>query len=227
VPRARAGGTEPGEDKAGKPEQERRDAVLDVVMVRPRLVARKPGRQRMRRLGPIDTRKRDQRKTDDHGEPNEKTAALHEAQAYGLSPTVVDSSECNATPPRLCRCDRIHRPPLSEPGPEYERATRGPLFRSPSRSRFRPPAPLTFGFRLLPSLPASTYLRSVLGARRNLGEVKAFRKRSERGKERNLHGFNYPHFHSRPCSLWKRPRPAWLESRTCRTCLVRPRSTAA
>ena len=67
---------------------------------------------------------------------------------------------------------------------------------------------MTFGFRLLPSLPASTYLRSVLGANGNLGEVRSFRKRSKRRKERNLQGFNYPHFHSRPCSLWKGRR--WL-----------------
>jgi hypothetical protein len=35
---------------------------------------------------------------------------------------------------------------------------------------------MTFGFRLLPSLPASTYLRSVLGANGNLGEDRSFRK---------------------------------------------------
>jgi hypothetical protein len=39
---------------------------------------------------------------------------------------------------------------------------------SPSRFRFRPPLPLTFPFRVLPSDSASTYLRSVLGARRRL-----------------------------------------------------------
>src|SRR5205814_8117806 len=91
----------------------------------------------------------------------------------------------------------------------------------------RPPDPLTFGFRLLPSVPASTYFRSVLGANGNLGEVRSFRKRSKRRKERNLQEFNYPHFHSRPCSLWILFLLAHLESRTCRTCLVRPRSTTA
>ena len=35
---------------------------------------------------------------------------------------------------------------------------------SPSRFRFRPPFPLTFPFRVLPSDSVSTYLRSVLGA---------------------------------------------------------------
>jgi hypothetical protein len=34
--------------------------------------------------------------------------------------------------------------------------------------RFRPPPPRTFAFRLLPSGAASTYSRSVLGARGNL-----------------------------------------------------------
>src|SRR5438034_10861046 len=39
---------------------------------------------------------------------------------------------------------------------------------SPSQFRFRPPFPLTFAFRLLPSDSVSTYLRSVLGAIGNL-----------------------------------------------------------
>ena len=39
------------------------------------------------------------------------------------------------------------------------------LLHSPSRFRFRPPLRLTFGFRLLPPGEASSYLRSVLGAR--------------------------------------------------------------
>jgi hypothetical protein len=39
---------------------------------------------------------------------------------------------------------------------------------SPSRFRFRPPLPLTFPFRVLPSDSVSTYLRSVLGARGTL-----------------------------------------------------------
>src|SRR5205085_5994078 len=110
---------------------------------------------------------------------------------------------------------------------QNETATRGPPFRSPSRFRFRPPAPLTFGFRLLPSVPASTYSRSVLGANGNLGEARSYRKRSERRKGRNLQKFNFPHFHSRPCSLWKAPRQVGLESCTCRTSLARLRSITA
>jgi hypothetical protein len=52
-------------------------------------------------------------------------------------------------------------------------------------------------------------LRSVLGANGNLGEVRSFRKRSERRKERNLQKFNFPHFHSTPCSLWKSLPASW------------------
>jgi hypothetical protein len=110
---------------------------------------------------------------------------------------------------------------------EKETAAREPPFRSPSRFRFRPPAPLTFGFRLLPSLPASTYLRSVLGAGGNLGEVRSLCKRSRERKNRNLQGLNYPHFHSKPCSLWKCDPGAPLQSRTCRTCPARRASTTA
>src|SRR5438105_2083300 len=50
------------------------------------------------------------------------------------------------------------------------------LLRSPSRSHFRPPFSLTFGFRLWPSRPASSYVRSVLGARTNLGGGATIRK---------------------------------------------------
>src|SRR5258705_7276816 len=39
---------------------------------------------------------------------------------------------------------------------------------SPSQFHFRPPFPLTFAFRLLPSDSVSTYSRSVLGAIGNL-----------------------------------------------------------
>jgi hypothetical protein len=49
------------------------------------------------------------------------------------------------------------------------RASRTTERNSPSRWRFRPLSPLTFRFRVEPSGWASTYSRSVLGARRNLG----------------------------------------------------------
>jgi hypothetical protein len=51
---------------------------------------------------------------------------------------------------------------------------------SPSRFRFRPPLPLTFPFRVLPSDSVSTYLRSVLGASSNLTSA----TRGSRGREK-------------------------------------------
>ena len=212
--------------------------MLEMVVVRPRFVARKPRGQRLGRLRPVHDRERDQRKSDDDGEPNEQTVALHR-------PSLVKSSACGAENKFLfpwlrgTRCVKASPPerrrgsargrgrPIHSVGRLNQRAPRRAPFGSPSRFRFRPPAPLTFGFRLLPSLPASTYLRSVLGADRNLGEDKSFRKRSERRKGRNLQKFNFPHFHSRPCSLWKAPPLVELESCICRTCLARLRSTAA
>jgi hypothetical protein len=211
--------------------------VLDMVVVRPRFVARKPRGQRLGRLRPVHDRERDQRNSDDDGEPNEQTVALHRpslvkssergAENKFLFPSLRGTRCVKASPPETggegLRAEEAHR----RSAVENQRAPRRAPFGSPSRFRFRPPAPLTFGFRLLPSLPASTYLRSVLGADRNLGEDKSFRKRSERRKGRNLQKFNFPHFHSRPCSLWKAPPLVELESYTCRTCLARLRSTAA
>jgi hypothetical protein len=189
--------------------------MLDVVVVRACLVPGKPGRKRLRRLGPVDERQRDQREPNDDRDPSEQAIPLHR-------PSLVKTSGRGAfkrpSHSRL-RATRCAQKLKGRPG--------GRPLSSPSRFRFRPPAPLTFGFRLLPSLPASTYLRSVLGADRNLGEDKSFRKRSERRKGRNLQKFNFPHFHSRPCSLWKAPGPVELESYTCRTCLARPPSTGA
>jgi hypothetical protein len=51
--------------------------MLDVVVVRPRFVAWKPGGQRFGRLCPVDDREHDQREADEDGEPDEKTATLH------------------------------------------------------------------------------------------------------------------------------------------------------
>src|SRR5439155_14393174 len=44
----------------------------------------KPRRKRLGRLRPVDDGDRNQRKADEDGEPNEKTAALHDAEAYGF-----------------------------------------------------------------------------------------------------------------------------------------------
>ena len=83
---------------------------------------------------------------------------------------------------------------------------------SPSRSPFRPPLSLTFLFRVQSSSSASTYLGPVLGARRNLGAGKGRFKGVQTRGGRNLRKFNFPHFHSRPCSLWITPTPQRLES---------------
>src|SRR3954468_21434491 len=202
APRARVGRTEPGEDEAREPEEERRDAVLDVVVARALLVPREPRGQRVRRLDPVDERERDQRDAENDGKPNEKTAALHRGRSLrvlqGRCGSTVTGTATNKALERPETAASLAMPPKRPPDSlraaanpagartisvQYERATREPLFRSPSRFRFRPPAPMTFGFRLLPSLPASTYLRSVLGAKRNLGEVKAVGKRSEFEKD--------------------------------------------
>ena len=63
--------------------------MLDVMVVRPRLVARQPGGQRLRRLYPVNDRERDQREADEDGERNEKTAALHDRAAYGFQSFLV------------------------------------------------------------------------------------------------------------------------------------------
>jgi hypothetical protein len=71
---------------------------------------------------------------------------------------------------------------------------------SPSRLRFRPLPPLTFAFRLLPSDSVSTYLRSVLGARGNLGGRKGQIKASKTAVAAICDLFCFPHFHSFSCN---------------------------
>ena len=51
--------------------------MLDVMVVRPRLVTRDPRRQRLGRFCPVDTGENDQRNADHDGKPDERTAALH------------------------------------------------------------------------------------------------------------------------------------------------------
>jgi hypothetical protein len=94
---------------------------------------------------------------------------------------------------KLTRIDHetIH-PPTSAPDQKN----------SPSRSPFRPPLSLTFPLRVLPSNSASTYSGSVLGASGNLGAGQGLFKGRETRRGRNLRKFNFPHFHSDPCSLW-------------------------
>ena len=89
---------------------------------------------------------------------------------------------------------------------------------SPSRFPFRPPFSMTFPLRVVPSNSASTYSGSVLGARGNLGAGHGLFKVLRRDRNRNLRKFNYPHIHSRLCSLWITPTPLRRgKVRPCRT----------
>src|SRR3989440_11655554 len=74
---------------------------------------------------------------------------------------------------------------------------------SPSRFRFRPPLPLTFPLRVLPSDSVSTYLRSVLGASIKLRNASHAFKTSKRAVAAICVKFNYQHFHSYSCNVWK------------------------
>jgi hypothetical protein len=67
---------------------------------------------------------------------------------------------------------------------------------SPSRSRFRPPIPLTFAFRLRPSRSASTYSRPVLDAGRTLRASWPGHKGGQGRKKAKLSLFaNFSFFH--------------------------------
>jgi hypothetical protein len=93
---------------------------------------------------------------------------------------------------------------LGAAGAESLESARGNVKRSsPSRFPFRPPLSLTFPFRVQSSSSASAYSGSVLGARGNLGAEQGPFKGPRRRRGRNLRKFNFPHFHSRACSLWK------------------------
>jgi len=59
-------------------------------------VARDPRRQRLGRLYPVNDGEHDQRDADENSKPNQKTAALHSAEAYGLRSHDAETPECNA-----------------------------------------------------------------------------------------------------------------------------------
>jgi hypothetical protein len=100
---------------------------------------------------------------------------------------------------------------------------------SPSRLRFCPHPPGTFGFRLLPPRAASTYSRSVLGARANLTGRPGSRQGPRRQKARILRTANCPHFHGfcrdLGTTLWtvRRRRDRAVRCETCRSLAARPR----
>src|SRR5438105_250753 len=83
-----------------------------------------------------------------------------------------------------------------------KRPPEGPLH-SPSRFRFRPPNPLTFGFRLRPSSGASTYLRPVLGAIGTLGPRESRCKVPHWEQRAFCELFFFQHFPSISSNLWK------------------------
>jgi hypothetical protein len=60
------------------------------MVVRACLVARDPRRQGLGRLYPVDDREHDQRDACENCKPDEKTAALHDAEAYGLPPFIAE-----------------------------------------------------------------------------------------------------------------------------------------
>src|SRR5690242_14672723 len=95
----------------------------------------------------------------------------------------------------------MKRPPEGH----MKRPPEGPLH-SPSRSRFRPPRPLTFGFRLRPSRGASTYSRPVLDARGTVRPVRHGRKPFENGPAAFCEFFFFQHFHSDSSNLWRTGR---------------------
>ena len=88
------------------------------------------------------------------------------------------------------------------------------LFDSPSRFRFRPPHRLTFGFRLVPPGRASSYLRSVLGARGNLERSDHSDKAVNGAPARKKALFATNDFSTYPQSLWDR---LWMRERVDRS----------
>ena len=96
--------------------------------------------------------------------------------------------------PTRGKCEALSR--------KVKRPPEGPLH-SPSRFRFRPPNPLTFGFRLRPSSGASTYLRPVLGAIGTLGPRESRCKVTQWEQRAFCELFFFQHFPSISSNLWK------------------------
>ena len=189
--------------------------MLDMVVVRPRFVARNPGRQRLGRLGPVDERQRDQRKSDDDGEPNEQTVALHDRAAYGLAPVpagLTTKEKIGALRHRL-RCRPGGRGGLAAATvlTRLRVANGGPIRKGDPRAALSFAESISLSstgpadLRLPPTAFASGFDLLALRARRKWesrrGQVLSQEVRRRKG--RNLQKFNFPHFHSGPCSLWK------------------------
>jgi len=166
--------------------------MLDVVVVRPRFVAWKPGGQRFGRLCPVDDREDDQREADEDGEPDEKTATLHTGKLIDSHLNAALGTRAFASPAsrhpvrEALAAESIS---LSSTGPDDLRL---------------PPTAFASGFDLLA-------LRARRKRESRRGQV--LPQVVKRRKERNLQGLNCPHFHSRPCSLWKEaPAPSFRVS---------------
>src|SRR5256885_17011145 len=102
---------------------------------------------------------------------------------------------------RLCRCDRPDQAPQrrqrpirnGDPRVAVSFAESISLSSTGSADLRLPPTAFGSGFDLLA-------LRARRKEESRRGQVRP--QEVERRKGRNLQEFNYPHFHSRPCSLW-------------------------
>ena len=132
--------------RAGEPEHERGDAVLDVVVTRAALVAGEETGQRAGGLGPVDDRNDDQRDPEDdrgHCEP----ATFRHRNSSLVGPAAAELYRRAATRPT--EAARRSRPALAGPrvrpraGPRRGRApssSRSPSGTPKSRSRSKPPS---------------------------------------------------------------------------------------
>src|ERR671922_302053 len=77
-------------------------------------------------------------------------------------------------------------------------------------------SPWPCGLLVRPSGSVSTYSRPVLGASGTLGRCKWVFKTSGEAESAICEVFNFPHFHSRSCSLWKKPEKR-LRARSTRS----------
>jgi len=143
--------------------------------------------------------------------PSQMNSARPNAQRKDVTPGSIEGGR---------RCTDAHRKPWGNlpvpPNPFHWSASRTDATRrtksSPSRLRFRPPPPLTFPFRVLPSGATSSYSRSVLGASSTLT---SWRKRSRGPKRRfrKLRPFLFPTVHERFVQVDQAPKRRKSRSR--------------
>jgi hypothetical protein len=135
--------------------------------------------------------------------PAQTKSPSRNAQMNEVMPgSMLGGRRCTAQ--RLTPLRQLHDGEAAVPSTSSSRPPARDQKNSPSRLRFRPPPPLTFAFRLRPSVSVSTYLRSVLGARANLGGAKGRIKGTKTAVAAICESFCFQHFHSVSCSLWIR-----------------------